>query len=176
MLRDTHGKLVREEHRSTHPGDASKGILDSEEISRMGANHLLNCGFRHFAFCGMLNSSWAQLRQDCFVKFITKAGYATDTFTVRAEVTGSPWHTERTAIAQWLSTLPRPVGLMACNDNVGQEVLEACKLAQLSVPDDVAVIGADNDEIVCGLADPPMSSVAINFEPAGYERRRRLMR
>jgi len=154
--------------RSEVPG-AANVITDSEAISRMAAEHLINCGFRHFAFCGLLDCSWAQLRQECFIKFIRKAGYATDSFAVRAEVTGSPWRTERASIAKWLSTLPRPVGLMACNDDVGQEVLEACKLARLSVPDDVAVIGADNDEIVCGLADPPMSSVAINFERAGYE-------
>jgi LacI family transcriptional regulator len=150
------------------PG-AANVITDSETISRMAADHLLSCGFRHFAFCGLFDSSWAQLRQDSFIKFIRKAGYETDTFAVHAEVTGSPWRTERSAIAEWLKTLPKPVGLMACNDDVGQEVLEACKLVQLSVPDDMAVIGADNDEIVCGLADPPMSSVAINFERAGYD-------
>jgi LacI family transcriptional regulator len=88
---------------------------------------------------------------------------------VQAELTGALWRVERESIAKWLRTLPRPVGLMACNDDLGQEILEACKLADLHVPDDVAVIGADNDEIVCGLADPPMSSVAINFERAGYE-------
>ena len=69
----------------------------------------------------------------------------------------------------WLQSLPKPVGLMACNDDCGQQVIEACKMAHLAVPDTVGVLGADNDEVVCGLSDPPMSSVVINFERAGYE-------
>ena len=68
---------------------------------------------------------------------------------------------------RWLRPLPRPAGLMACNDDLAKEVMEACTLAGLRVPDDIAVIGADNDEVVCGIANPPMSSVAINFERAG---------
>jgi LacI family transcriptional regulator len=58
---------------------------------------------------------------------------------------------------------------MACNDDCAERVIEACKLASLSVPDQIAVLGADNDELVCDLSDPPLSSVAINFERAGYE-------
>ena len=72
-------------------------------------------------------------------------------------------------MARWLESLPKPVGVMACNDDIGVQILEACKLAGLTVPDDIGVIGADNDEVVCGLADPAMSSVAVNFERAGYE-------
>jgi LacI family transcriptional regulator len=68
-----------------------------------------------------------------------------------------------------LRSVPKPVGVMACNDDCGVQVMEACKLASLSVPDAVGVIGVDDDELVCGLADPAMSSVALNFERAGYE-------
>jgi len=76
---------------------------------------------------------------------------------------------QRQALADWLLSLQQPVGIMACNDDWGVQVMEACKLAGLAVPDTVGVIGADNDELVCGLADPAMSSVSINFERAGYE-------
>ena len=58
---------------------------------------------------------------------------------------------------------------MACNDDCGVQVMEACKLAGLAVPDAVGIVGVDNDEVVCGLADPPMSSVVVHFEKAGYE-------
>jgi len=90
-------------------------------------------------------------------------------FSINAATTGSAWRDQREAIANWLRSLPRPVGLMASNDDLGHEVIAAAKLAGLSVPDDVAVIGVDNDEVVCGLTDPPLSSVAVNFERAGYE-------
>jgi LacI family transcriptional regulator len=75
----------------------------------------------------------------------------------------------RNSILRWLRPLPKPVGMMGCNDDLAKEIVEACTMAGLRVPDDVAVIGADNDEIVCGICNPPMSSVAINFERAGYE-------
>jgi LacI family transcriptional regulator len=58
---------------------------------------------------------------------------------------------------------------MACNDDRGQRVIEACLISGLQVPDEVAVVGVDNDELVCGLSNPPLSSVALNFERAGYE-------
>lgn len=144
-------------------------ITDSEGISRLAADHLLNCGFRHFAYCGFTDCTWSELRERSFIRTVERSGFKVDTFAVRDQVTGTPWNAERAAIAKWLEGLPKPVGLMACNDDLGQEVLEACKLVRLAVPDDVAVIGADNDEIVCGLADPPMSSVAIDFEGAGYQ-------
>ena len=77
-------------------------------------------------------------------------------------------------MARWLAALPRPVGVMACNDDVGGRVIEACKMVGLRVPDEVGVLGADNDELVCELSDPPLSSVAIAFERAGYESARAL--
>ncbi len=148
-------------------------VTDSENIGLMGAEHLLACGFRHFAYCGLKDSplehaTWSRLRELGFAKRIERAGFKFCSFTI----SGFPTHSmqqERKAIARWLRSLPRPVGLMACNDDCGAQVMEACKLAGLPVPDAVGVIGADNDEVVCGLSDPPMSSVAINFERAGYE-------
>ena len=64
--------------------------------------------------------------------------------------------------------LPTPIGLFACDDDRGREVLEACTIAGLQVPEDVAVVGVDNDEVFCDLSDPPLSSVALNVEAAGY--------
>ena len=72
-------------------------------------------------------------------------------------------------MARWLQSLPKPLGLMACNDDRARQVAEACKLADVSVPGQLGIIGADNDEVVCGLSDPPLSSIAVNFDRAGYE-------
>ena len=71
-------------------------------------------------------------------------------------------------LAQWLGELPKPIGVMACNDDRGREVLEACRDARLLVPEQIAVVGVDNDELLCDLADPPLSSVALNAETGGY--------
>jgi LacI family transcriptional regulator len=72
-------------------------------------------------------------------------------------------------MAEWLKTLPKPLGLMTCTDERSQHVIEACKTAEFRVPEDIAIIGVDNDELVCDLSDPPLSSVFQNSEKAGYE-------
>ncbi len=144
-------------------------VADSDAIGRLGAEHLLSCGVRHFAFCGYEKFSWAEARRQAFEHVVSVAGFKSAVFAVPATVIASPWGNQRRAIAEWLRKLPHPLGLMVCNDDLGHEVIAACKLAGLSVPDDVAVVGVDNDEVVCGLSDPPLSSVGMNFERAGYE-------
>jgi LacI family transcriptional regulator len=153
-------------------------VTDSAEIGRMGAEHLLACGFKNFAFCGLEetpfeHATWSRLRKAGFVRSLEAAGSPCHSHTISAGANRS-MQQQRQILASWLRSLPYPVGLMACNDDCGVKVMEACRLADLAVPDAVGVIGADNDEIVCGLSGPPMSSVAINFERAGYEAARAL--
>jgi LacI family transcriptional regulator len=146
---------------------------DSATIGRLGAEHLLGCGFKHFAYCGIKNlprenANWSKLREEAFCQSLQQAGLTSHRH--NAVVSGERfWQQERRAMVRWLRSLPKPCGLMACNDDMGNEVIEACKLGGLAVPDDIAIIGVDNDELVCGLSDPPLSSIAINFERAGYE-------
>jgi len=148
-------------------------VTDSEAIGRMAAEHLLRCGFKHFAFCGLSRTAWEQTpwskhRQRSFCGRVVQSGFPRPPGFVLPPP-GSDWSQTRRGLADWLLKLPHPLGVMACNDDCGAQVAEACKLAGLAVPDAVGIVGADNDEVVCGLADPAMSSVAINFERAGYE-------
>lgn len=149
-------------------------VTDSESIGTLAAEHLLNAGFRVFGYCGLTQGSiertpWSLQRGESFSRRLSAAGFETHFYRpppARLQLSGTR---ERQHIASWLASLPTPVGIMACNDDRGQQVIEACRLARLIIPDQVAVIGADNDELVCSLSDPPMSSVAVNFERAGYE-------
>jgi LacI family transcriptional regulator len=143
-------------------------VTDSLKIGSMAAEHLLRCGFKCFAYCGYRRTPWAEQRGTSFTGQIHAAGFEVSEYLTPPPVQVN-WPKERRVLAKWLQSLPKPVGIMACNDDIGVQILEACKLAELAVPDAVGVIGADNDEIVCGLADPAMSSVALNFERAGYE-------
>ena len=79
------------------------------------------------------------------------------------------WGHEHGILAAWLHALSKPVGLMACNDDRGRQVLEACRTAGVAVPEEIAVVGVDNDELLCELSDPPLSSVALDTERGGYE-------
>ncbi len=148
-------------------------VTDSPQIGFLGAEHLLQCGFKHFAFVGVTSqssetASWSLVREENFVRRIRTAGFETRTYQLPS-ASGGNWAREREALMTWLKSLPKPIGLMACNDDCGVQIMEACKAAGLSVPDLLGVIGADNDEIVCGLSNPAMSSVAVNFERAGFD-------
>ena len=142
---------------------------DDEIVGRMAAEHLLNSGFRQFAYCGFKDKPWALHRHEAFLKRLGETNQKAEAYWASTKAAEKDWRQEQRALARWLKSLPKPVGLMACNDDFGRNVIEASKLAGLQVPEEVAVIGADDDELVCELSDPPMSSVGINFERAGYE-------
>jgi LacI family transcriptional regulator len=79
------------------------------------------------------------------------------------------WEQQQTKLAEWVNRLPKPVGVMTSTDLLGQQFLEACSRANVVVPEQVAVVGADNDELICAVANPPLSSVIINDPQRGYE-------
>lgn len=149
-------------------------VTDSARIGEIAAEHLLACGFKRFAYCGCQPSfeedvPWSELRHEAFAARLGKNGCSCENFPVPPRSGGSAWLRERAIMTRWLQSLPKPVGLMAANDDRARQVVEACKIAGISVPSDIGIVGVDNDEVVCGLSDPPLSSVAVNFARAGYE-------
>jgi LacI family transcriptional regulator len=148
---------------------------DSAAIGRMGAAHLLEAGFRRFAFCGFSDCYWSTAREKAFIQFARERDLycSSHRVAVAAWIHGPNWmqaqQHDQPALIAWLKSLPKPVGLMACNDVCGLQVLESCAAAGLRVPDDVAVVGVDNDDMMCELTNPPLSSVALDIERAGYE-------
>jgi LacI family transcriptional regulator len=164
------------EFRSPKAGDHFGEIrTDSEAIARFGAEHLLERGFRRFAFCGFTDCGWSISREARFADFLRSKGFACFTHRIQS-ANWMHWHNwitvmenEQLVIAKWLQSLPRPVGVMACNDICGRALLQSCATAGLRVPDDVGVVGVDNDELMCELSNPPLSSIALNVEKAGYD-------
>jgi len=146
----------------------SEVASDSEGAARMAAEHLLGRGFRHFAFAGIAKRVWSRRRAAGFCQAVADAGFTAEVYQPPRARRDRLWEREQPRLAEWLRSLPKPVGVMACNDDRGREVLEACRAAEIQVPEEVAVIGVDNDELLCELADPPLSSVALNAEGTGY--------
>jgi LacI family transcriptional regulator len=143
---------------------------DNPAIGRMGAEHLLERGFRNFAFCGFSQETWAAGRRDGFVEAVCLAGHKCVVFESSWHGRHVPeWDEDQRKIAGWIRDLPKPLGLMACNDVRGQQVLNACRSVDVAVPEEAAVVGGDNEEGLCELCDPPLSSVAPNPERIGYE-------
>jgi LacI family transcriptional regulator len=149
-------------------------ITDGALIGCMAAEHFLDRGFRNFAYCGLDEFAWSRGRGQSFQQRLEQAGFTADLYRQPAPKKGRAIRNEQNHIADWLESLPKPVAVMCCNDDRALLVIEACKLVNCSVPDDVAVLGVDDDVLVCDLADPPISSIALNTEGAGYEAARLL--
>jgi len=149
---------------------------DNAGIARQAADHLLACGFEQFAYYGCprtRTTGWAEERGEAFARVCQQAGKPCEVF-VGQHKTPRRWEPLQQELADWLGSLRKPVGLMACHDARARYVLEACRQAGLKVPDDVAVIGVDNDEMICELTDPPLSSVDQAARRVGYEAARLL--
>ena len=144
-------------------------VSDHRAIGRMAADHLIERGFRHFAFCGYGDYFWSNQRGEGFQQRVQEAGYNVHRYDPSGIRKRILWKKEQQFLMEWLRSLPKPVGLMACIDERSQQIAEACKAAALSVPDQVAVLGVDNDEIICHLSNIPLSSVALTAEKGGYE-------
>jgi LacI family transcriptional regulator len=144
-------------------------VTNSEAVTRLAAEHLLERGFTHFGYCGDPQFLWSAQRRKYFETHLRKRGMSCSEFDPRKIPTGTTTaEGEVSSIARWLAQLPKPVGVLACYDIRGQQVLEACRLAQLAVPEEVAVIGVHNDELLCELCDPPLTSVIPNARRAGF--------
>lgn len=150
-------------------GDATAGhtvptiISDHMRIGALAAEAFLERGFRQLAFLGEKDQFYAQRRFEGFHRRAVEAGIEVQA--LWAPVAGLT----EDQLAQWLLAQPRPIGLAACHDGRARHAAQVCRAAGLKVPRDVAIVGVDNDELICELADPPLSSVAVAAERIGYE-------
>lgn len=144
---------------------------DDQMIAELAADHLLEKGLTNLAYCGMPPRGldrWIEIRRDAFCGRVARDGLQCAVFTGK-RYGPRRWDLMQAELKKWLVDLPKPVGIMTCNDSRGRHLLEACRQLDLRVPDDVAVIGVDNDELMCELAIPPLSSVALGAEQNGFQ-------
>jgi len=144
---------------------------DNTAVAKLAASHLLERGFVHFAYCGYSPTpvnGCSKRREEAFQEAIVAAGYSCAIHNV-PDTASDTWERLCGELAQWLTGLPRPLGLMTCNDSRALQILEACRMAGLRVPEDIAVVGVDNEEAVCPFTDPPLTSVDQGAQQTGYE-------
>jgi LacI family transcriptional regulator len=150
---------------------------DDAAIAGLAAEHFLERDFRHFAFLGDERFQWSDNRRRAFVDAVAARGREVAVFgTGRRRSTTAD---DDEAVEAWLAGLPKPVALLACYDIRGRQAIDACRRAGIAVPDEVSVLGVDDDEVLCGLASPPLSSVmpdAIGAGRLAAELLERLMR
>ena len=144
--------------------------VDDDAIGVMAAEHLIVRGFKHFAFFGLKERNWSAARERAFVRHIKKHGHETSVRHFNpSQVHDDSWEVHQRHLAEWIASLPKPAGLMVCSDHRASHVLEACRRACVRVPDEVAVIGVDNDQPLCTICNPPLTSIWPNHALVGYE-------
>lgn len=167
--------------------------IDNATVVRRGLDHFLDRGFTRFAFCSYPRGQfrWMDIRADLFVDLVRASGFSCEVFRGASEGSSSSprktrsgqaprgfeatkqnlaksWEQDQQQLTRWVRRLPKPIAVLACNDDRGLQLVDACRRAGVRVPDDVSVLGVDNDEFMCGLATPPLSSIDINLERIGY--------
>jgi LacI family transcriptional regulator len=144
--------------------------VNDVEIAKQAFTHFAQRGFRRFAFFGLAGENWSQRRRDAFLEEARKLDASPAMFEMtRREIETTPWEKRQDQLAHWLKGLPKPAGLMVCSDQRGPDVLEACRRISIQVPDEISIVGVDNDEPLCEVCNPPMSSVWPNHFGVGYE-------
>jgi LacI family transcriptional regulator len=143
---------------------------DDAAIAEIGFRHLMDRGFRNLAFCGDPGFNWSNWRKEHFCSMATAAGLTPQVFDSVSRLDAKySWNREKRGLAAWLKRLPRPIGIMACYDIQAQKILDVCRELDIAVPEEVAVLGVDNDALLCELSDPPLSSVICNTRRTGIE-------
>jgi LacI family transcriptional regulator len=146
---------------------------NDQSVGRLGAEHLLERGFRNFGFIEYPEHFWSVDRRKGFQRVVEMAGFGCETYQLPWPRPGSGgpggWEQQQRELVAWIQRLPKPIGVMTSTDLLGQQFLEACLRGNVHVPEQVAVIGADNDEPICQVSFPPLSSVIINDDQRGYQ-------
>lgn len=143
---------------------------DDAAIGKMGAEHLLERGFKRFGYCGFKGEAWSKRREESFVKTIDqKSSGSCSLYNSTWQGRGARnWEDEQRCIIEWLQTLTPPFAVMACNDIRGRQIIDACSELDLAVPEQVVVVGVDDDELLCRMCSPPLSSVIPNAQAVGF--------
>ena len=141
---------------------------DCERPAEITTEYFWSKGFTQFGFCGFLKSYWCLKRGHYLSNIlIPKNHFFSDHYCNVYEDT--LLENEQAKLIEWLENLPKPIAILATNCDMGRHILEACKIASISVPETISVLSIDNDKLICELATPPLSSIACNFERAGYK-------
>lgn len=154
--------------------------VDEQAIARLAAEHLIDRGLRHFAFLGFPGEAYSDERQAAFVAAVRAAGFECDVLDYRryrsAETTpAEPWIELPTwaggnkLLKRWAGDLPKPCGVFAANDERALRLLDSATQAGVRVPEQLAIVGVDNDELLCPYARPPLTSIALPTERIGFE-------
>lgn len=144
--------------------------IDNAAVGRLCAEHLRERGHRHYAVYELTTEPFFEERSRSFVEHLEENGFACHHFRQSLNIEKPrEWEKQQASLVEWLMKLPKPVGILACTDQLGFWLLDACQRAGLAVPEEVAVLGVENDESLCSISSPPLSSLRLGGQRVGYE-------
>jgi LacI family transcriptional regulator len=143
---------------------------DDAAISRLAMEHFTERGFRNVAYCGDPGFAWSNARRDCFRRLAKQAQCRFfEHQSIHRYDTTYRWDSVKSHMSSWLNQLPRPVAIMGCYDFQAQQILDVCRELSISVPEEMAVLGVDDDHLICELSEPGLSSIIPDTKRTGYE-------
>lgn len=141
---------------------------DYKGTGKMAALFFAKKGFTNFAFYGNKGVVWSLERAEGYRREVEKIGG--DYYYFETEnLSGDQWSKSHIHLDDWLLSLPKPIALFACDDYFALQVSEICKINNIRIPEEISLLGVDNDELICNLSDPPISSIVLELEKGGYE-------
>lgn len=154
---------------------------NSKEVAQMACEYLLKKKFGNLAFFGLTQARWSAERMEHFSQYLAKRGYNVHVFKekqvlLRNDLTpftrlwiNTALNAGQQKLIEWLKQLPKPVAILASCDIFACYLLNVAKEAGFGIPDEIAILGVNNDNAICNICDPPLSSIAFNFKKAGYD-------
>lgn len=142
--------------------------VDNRHVGPLVTEHFLDRGYEHFGVYSLHMEKFFEERADNFVTAVERAGHPCSTLPERLSDTARDWEKSQTRLINWLTCLSKPAGVFAANDQLAIRVLEACQRAGMSVPEEVAVVGCENEETLCSFATPTLTSVQFDGAAVGF--------
>ena len=149
---------------------------DYPAMGRMAARYYIDRGFQNFGFFGLNDVCWSDERCDGFRSELAESGHGSSFHEYNLQDINHYWFYEAEKLSEWLRNLPKPIGIMACDDNQGNLLIEACHSAGIHIPSEISIIGVDNDELLCNLGSTNLSSISVDVEDGGYRTARLIER
>ncbi len=169
-LASAHGHVVNVSTARVTGATFPTVTADLQAAAKLAIGHLLDQGFRNFAYYAPMNLSFVEDHHHSFVQLLDELGYSCSL--LHAPGGKRPdlqWQKHQQQLERWIRGLPKPVAVLTWTGRRGRDVIYACRALGLSVPEQVAVLGADDDELLCEACSPPLSGVALTSERIGFE-------
>jgi LacI family transcriptional regulator len=145
-------------------------VTDDTQRAELALGHLRDRGFEQFAYFAPPSRRYSAKRGEEFIRLVEEAGYQCEEYKPGYRIGRKiGWGEQQRRVTRWLASLPRPVAVFAVDAQRGRQLAEICHMSGIRVPDEVAILAGDTDDLMCEVSSPPLSSVAVAARRIGYE-------